>query len=403
MDNDEGVNMTYFYFAISSFAFVVAIWLWLPTISECWAAVRRQAVVMAVPGDSFPLLLFLIPAHDEETIIAKCVRSIMSMDYPRDRMRVVVIADNCKDQTASLARSEGAECIERHDSLLIGKPQALAWGIKSLLGSQWDACVIIDADTVVHASFAKALAARGPLNSVVVQGYFATLNENESWLTRLAGVLARCRYELSYPLRAKAGLNCPLTGNGMCIGRDLLAISGWQAFSLTENWELYASYTAAGIRIHYAQDALLYSLEVSSLKQGYSQRRRWLAGRLLVAHKWVAQLAGSRSISLHQKFDIIAELTALPPVLHLSIAMLVGIAGLFVTPVPYGAIIGILAITSVGSLAAQAAISITRHPNPRATIMAFVFLPFYVVWRLVTAVRTLLTLGDQTWRKTART
>ena len=116
------------------------------------------------------------------------------------------------------------------------------------------------------------------------------------------GVLARCRYELSYPLRAKAGLNCPLTGNGMCIGRDLLAISGWQAFSLTENWELYASYTAAGIRIHYAQDALLYSLEVSSLKQGYSPRRRWLAGRLLVAHKWVAQLAGSRSISLHQKF-----------------------------------------------------------------------------------------------------
>ena len=395
--------MTYFYFALSYFAFLVAVWLWLPTISECWSAVRRQAVVRPIPGDSFPELLFLIPAHDEETIIAQCVRSIMSMDYPRERMRVVVIADNCKDRTASLARSEGADCIERHDPVLIGKPQALAWGIKSLLGSQWDACVIIDADTVVDENFAKALATRGPLNSVVVQGYFATLNENESWLTRLAGVLARCRYELAYPLRTKAGLNCPLTGNGMCIGRNLLALSGWQAFSLTENWELYASYTAAGVRIHYAQDALLYSLEVSSLKQGYSQRRRWLAGRLLVANKWVAELAGSRSISLHQKFDIIAELTALPPVLHLSIAMLIGVAGIALIPAPYGAIIGILALTSVGSLAAQATISIARHPDPRATIMAFVFLPFYIAWRLVTAARTLFTLNDQSWQKTART
>ena len=395
--------MTYFYFALSYVACVVAVWLWLPTISECWSAVRRRAVVRPVPGDSFPILLFLIPAHDEETIIAKCVRSIMSMDYPRDRMRIVVIADNCKDRTASLARSEGADCMERHDPVLIGKPQALAWGIKSLLGRQWDACVIIDADTVVEGNFARALAARGPLNSVVVQGYFATLNENDSWLTRLAGILARCRYELAYPLRTKAGLNCPLTGNGMCIGRDLLAMSGWQAFSLTENWELYASYTAAGIRIHYAQDALLYSLEVSSLKQGYSQRRRWLAGRMLVANKWVTELAGSRSISLHQKLDIIAELTALPPVLHLSIAMLVSMAAVALIPAPYGAIIGILTITSVGSLVAQATISIARHPNPGATIMAFAFLPFYIVWRLVTAARTLLTLTDQAWQKTART
>jgi cellulose synthase/poly-beta-1,6-N-acetylglucosamine synthase-like glycosyltransferase len=394
--------MIYVYFAISAVAVVVTVWLWLPTISECWAVLRRRTAVTGVPNESFPLLLFLIPAHDEETLIATCVRSIMSVDYPRDRMQVVVVADNCTDRTAGLARSEGAECLERRDPLLIGKPQALAWGIKSLLGSQWDACVIIDADTVVDANFAKALAARGPLNSVVVQGYFATLNENESWLTRLAGVLARCRYELAYPLRAKAGLNCPLTGNGMCIGRDLLSVSGWQAFSLTENWELYASYTAAGVRIHYAQDAVLYSLEVSTLKQGYSQRRRWLAGRLLVAHKWVAQLASSKAISLHQKVDIIAELTALPPVLHLTLAMLVGIAGLLVTPAPYGALIGILALTSVGSLAAQAAISIARHPDPRATIMAFVFLPCYVVWRLVTAGRTLLTLDDHTWRKTAR-
>lgn len=400
--------MTYVYFALSSCALVVVVWLWLPTMSECWAAchrwvaLRRQTPVTTLPVDARPQLLFLIPAHNEETLVAQCVRSIMSMDYPADRRRVVVIADNCTDHTADLARSAGAECLERRDPILIGKPRALAWAITSLLGSPWDACVIIDADTVVHADFAKALAAQGPLRSVVVQGYFGTLNENDSWLTRLAGILARCRYELDYPLRAKAGLNCPLTGNGMCIGRDLLSNSGWQAFSLTENWELYASYTAAGIRILYAQHAMLYSLEVSSLKHGYSQRRRWLAGRLLVARTWLRHLAGSKSISVHQKLDVIAELTALPPVLHLTVAILVGLVSLLVTPDPYGPVIGLLSLASIGSLAAQASISIARHPQPGVIIFAFAYLPVYVLWRLVAAGRTLVSLQDQTWRKTAR-
>ena len=147
---------------------------------------------------------------------------------------------------------------------------------------------------------------------------------------------------------------------------------------------------------------MLYSLEVSSLKHGYSQRRRWLAGRLLVARKWLGQLAGSKSISVHQKLDVIAELTALPPVLHLTVAILVSLVSLLVTPAPYGLLIGVLAFASIGSLAAQASISIARHPQPSVIILAFAYLPAYVLWRLVAAGRTLVSLQDQTWRKTAR-
>ena len=113
--------MTYVYFALSSCALVVVVWLWLPTMSESWAAchrwvaLRRQTPVTTLPVDARPQLLFLIPAHNEETLVAQCVRSIMSMDYPADRRRVVVIADNCTDHTADLARSAGAECLERPD------------------------------------------------------------------------------------------------------------------------------------------------------------------------------------------------------------------------------------------------------------------------------------------------
>lgn len=389
-------------FLVIIFSLIVAIWLWLPLISELWAKASYRRTSLPDSLDSIPRLLFLVPAHDEEAIIAQCVHSIKGMDYPLDHIRIVVIADNCEDQTAEVARVEGVDCIERNNLLSVGKPHALAWAINLLKDSQWDACVIIDADTVVHSGFAKGLAAKGPLRSVVVQGYFSTLNESDSWLTRLAGVLARCRYEINYPLRTQAGLNCPLTGNGMCIGRDLLEPFGWQAFSLTENWELYAGYTVAGVPIRYAENALLYSLEVSSLRQGYSQRRRWLAGRLLVAREWVPQIARSSSISLHQKLDSIAELTVPPPALHFFIAMVVGMTAIILLPFPFGPAIGVLVIASLASLVTQTAVVIMRHPNPGATLMAFALFPLYIAWRLVTALRTMLTLGDQTWRKTNR-
>ena len=165
--------------------------------------------------------------HNEQDMIANCIRSILNMSYPATHMRIVVIADNCTDDTDKQAWNAGAECLVRKNLTLLGKPAALAWAVEQQCAREWDACVIIDADTEVDTKFAHALSAHAPLRNIAVQGYFATLNEDASSLTRLAGVLARCHYEVLYPLRASAGLNSPLTGNGMCIGRDLLVPCGW--------------------------------------------------------------------------------------------------------------------------------------------------------------------------------
>lgn len=359
---------------------------------------HRRRTFQGSPSRS--ALLFLVPAHNEALIIRECVRALGNMTQVHVTCRVVVIADNCTDETATVARESGAEVLERQDPGLPGKPRAIAWALERLPIDQYDACVIVDADSTVDAGFAEALATHMPLRGKAVQAYYATRNESENWLTRLAGVLARCRYEVSYPLRARAGLNCPLTGNGMCLGADLVADGGWQAFSLTENWELYASYTAAGTPIEYSRDAILFSQEARSLRQGGTQRRRWLAGRMWVLRTWWRSILFSSRIGWHQKLDAIGELAALSPVLHMGVVVLLTLAAALAGSVA-SLILAVLAWLTILPLMVGTVVSIGKHPQPWRTVAAFAMLPGYAVWRVFTAIRTFLA-PQRVWTKSER-
>jgi cellulose synthase/poly-beta-1,6-N-acetylglucosamine synthase-like glycosyltransferase len=386
---------------------VVTALLWLPNLVDIAAiaaklarrfAGNQRAVSSSV---ALPRLAFFVPAHNEEVLISQCVRSLVMMDYPAHLRRIIVIADNSTDGTARLAREAGAECMERSDAKHRGKPHALAWAIRQLRLAEVDACVIVDADTAVAPGFAKGLAALAPLEGIAAQTYVGTMNEWDNWLTRLAGVLARCRYEFTYVLRDEAGLNCPLTGNGMCIGRGLLDAHGWQAFSLTENWELYARYTAEGIPIRFARDARLFTQQVRSMQQGQTQRSRWSAGRTWVLRQWGVRILRSQRTSLLDKFATLTELAALTPVLHLTaVATIVTLAILL--PLPADLWIAGAAAASLTSHAIATATVLVQHPEPAATLSAFARLPVYAAWRVSVAARTLLLPSSGEWRKTER-
>jgi cellulose synthase/poly-beta-1,6-N-acetylglucosamine synthase-like glycosyltransferase len=383
---------------------VVAV-LWLPLLSELLSLVVRNRR-FETPGPSngeLPRLLFLVPAHNEELLIAGCARSLLDMTYPPLSRRIVVIADNCSDQTARIAREQGAEAFVRIDPHAPGKPQAIAWALSQVTLSDWDACVIIDADSTVAPDFALGLAKLAPLNDIAFQANFGVLNEFESWLTRLGGVLSRCRYEVTYPLKQSAGLNCPITGNGMGFGTNLLIRDGWRAFSITEDSELYAVYTEAGVHIRHASEANLFSQEARSLQQGTTQRRRWLAGRIRIVREWAARLVLSTHIGWHQKLDAFVELGLASPVLHLLVAIFVVAAALIGVGGTSGTWIAALAAASLSGLAITTVMVVVGHPQPWRTLLAFLLLPVYAGWRLIVVVRTLATMRDTTWRKTART
>ena len=376
---------------------------WLVTLIRAAARAKKRAEPDTDTRDPSTRLLFLVPAHNEAAVIGRCVESLLAQVYPAGMFSVVVVADNCDDDTESVAGGLGAECLVRHDRDNPGKPQAIAWALAEIGDlSPWDACVIIDADSEVAPDFAGALASFAPLSNKVLQAYYGISNPRRSWLTRLARLLGRARYEVEYPLKSRADLNCPLTGNGMCIGTEILGEHGWTAFSLTENWELYADYTAKGIRIDLAAEARLYALESESLSASRTRRSRWLRGRAHVLRKYGWPIWRSTRIGWAQKLDAIAELATLPPTVHASAAGMLGIGLIATLDSSVARWLGTVALLTLVPLATASVVSLAKDPEPFKTATALLLLPFYALWRAVLLVETLLLHRESVWRKTER-
>jgi cellulose synthase/poly-beta-1,6-N-acetylglucosamine synthase-like glycosyltransferase len=379
--------------------------LWLPTVSDLVSLVRlafgsRRRAPPPPPAEP-PRLLFLVPAHDEELLIQSCVRSLMRLQYPAQRFRPVVIADNCTDRTAELARAAGAQCLERQDRKLPGKPRAIAWALTQLPVGEFDTVIIVDADTIVDPGFGLALAKAAPVNRKAFQAYFDVRNPADSPLTQMATVLAAANYRFVYSMKRRVGLNAPLMGNGMCLGTEVLATYGWKAFTMAEDWELYALYTMEGVPIETLEPARLYAEEARSLRQSSSQRQRWTAGKLTVLGRLIGRLLGSSKIGPTQKLDAVAELTAPGPVVHLGVVIALAAVTALLRPPAAAALIVALWV-SVARPAMYTLAGLAVQPHPLRSALAFAFLPFYLVWRLGAAVVSLKMLGDKPWVRTAR-
>ena len=387
---------------VTIMAAVMAAVLMLPAVSDSLCIVRSLGRRRTRRGSTeLPRLLFLVPAHDEEPLIESCVRSLRTLRYPADRSTVVVIADNCADRTAARARAAGALCLERHDPDFPGKPRAIAWALTRVALESHDTAIIIDADTVVDPGFGAAVARAAPLNHKVLQAYFDVANPRDSSLTRMAAVLAAANFRFAYPLKRRVGVNAPLLGNGMCIGGGVLATHGWKAFTIAEDWELYALYTAQGVSIETVEDARLFAQEACSLRQSSTQRQRWTAGKLTVLIRHIGALIRSRRVGLCQKLDSAAELSAPGPVVHLALAASASVLIWLLKP-PGAAWLLLALCIPIVRLAAYALAGLTTQPDPIRTALAFTFLPVYAAWRLGTAAISLKMVGDARWVRTAR-
>ncbi len=317
-------------------------------------------------------------------------------------MSIVVLADNCADATAALAEAAGATVLVRTEPRNRGKGFAIAWALERLDWSGHDAIVILDADTTVDADYYHRLADLAPLRNKAVQCYDGLSNESENWLTLLAGMITRNRYDLALPLKQSAGLRVPLTGDGTVLGSELLRRHPWRADSLTEGWDLYTRLTLAGERVELARAARIYAQEARSLDQAGSQRARWTAGRASVLRENWRTILGSRSISPHQKLDLFAELSSPGPVLSLTIALLGLVSAAAFT---HGFARLLLLSAFAAPLLHQGSftlISLARHPRPLAVLGAALYLPFYAVWRVALAARLVVRGKPKEWARTER-
>jgi cellulose synthase/poly-beta-1,6-N-acetylglucosamine synthase-like glycosyltransferase len=368
----------------------------LGTLAMSLFAPRREAR-SAAPRQR---LLVLVAAHNEELLISDAVRSMVAMNRRDCEYDLVVISDNSTDRTAELAAAAGARVLERFDPERRGKPLALQWAMRQLPLADYDAVVIVDADTIVDPDFVDAFARCGPLRGKAVQSYSAISNEGDSWLTQLGALLVSMRYDGQYALKRRVGLNCPL-GNGWCVGTDLLATAGWAPESLTETWELYARYTAAGAQVDFAPDSIMRGQEAHTLAQGATQRRRWQAGKLVVFKQYWSPILTSRRIGARQKLDALGELAAPGPVLHASLAAPLAVA-LASSRVGLAHDVAALLLLSLVPTVVWTLAAWRRHPQRVRLLMALAHIPVYAVWRLGIGVQAFATARRGLWQRSPR-
>jgi len=343
-----------------------------------------------------------VPALNGSAGIVRTIDNLKTLDWPQDRYRLIVIADNCDDDTAERARGAGAVVIERTDSSLRGKGHALAFAFARSIEQSWaDALVVVDADSVASANLLEACAARIEAGAAAVQVHYGTLNPDASWRTRLLSIALAAIHILRSRARERLKLSCGIRGNGWCVTRSTLASVPYAAYSLTEDVEFGIDLGLAGRRVHYADEAQVLGEMVASEKASRSQRQRWESGRLqlLRARGLLLLWQGLRRLS-PMCIDLALDLLVLPLSLIVVNAVLLSVLGgaatwIFASSISWP-ILGLACLAGV-------ALYVLRGWQLSGTglrgLMDLGRAPWFVLWKLILMARNRTT---QHWVRTER-
>ncbi len=225
----------------------------------------------------------IISARNEETVIGQLIDSIKSQDYPAELLDTYVIADNCTDATAQVARSAGAIVHERFNMEQVGKGYALDWmfGIirRNYAEREYDGYMIFDADNLLDPNFVKEMNKTFSAGYRIVTSYRNSKNYDSNWIS--AGSSLWFLREAKYVNNARMalGTSCSISGTGFLIDADIIwKNGGWIHHLLTEDIEFTVDSVIQGVTIGYCPSAILYDEQPTQFRQFCTQRLRWAQG-----------------------------------------------------------------------------------------------------------------------------
>jgi len=251
--------------------------------------VRKKETKILRPEKTMAVI---IAAHNEEQVIGHLVDNIHLLNYPRALYDVFVVADNCKDKTAQIARDAGAIVFERFNLEQRGKGYAMEWMFAKLFGlkRKYDAVVVFDADNLVHPDFLLEMNNRLCKGEKVIQGYLDSKNPNDTWISGTFAISFWVVNHIWHLAKYNIGLSSVLGGTGMCISTDVLREFGWGATCLTEDMEFTMKLLLRGVPTTWAHDAIVYDEKPLTFMQAWKQRKRWAQGHFDVAGRYIPRL-----------------------------------------------------------------------------------------------------------------
>jgi len=364
---------------------------------------RAHVAESEQPTHTFAIV---IPAHNEQKSLPNTLASCQRLKYPGDKFEIFVIADNCSDSTAQIARENGATCLERHDDARPGKGQALQWGFGQALKQPFDAVVVIDADCWIDSNALRVFDRCLAEGSHVLQSNHVTANCDDSPPSYVARVGQYLEYDFAYAPKSCLHLAVPLVGTGMVFHRNVLEQHPWTVGSVVEDIEYTLRLAEVGIPVRFVSNVAVRHDSEERLDQLKVQRSRWAKGTLSLGRRRGLQLVVS---GLATRRMLIADagwtlLTMSRPLILLHAAITLGLAAWLAYALPSTTTQVLIAMASIAVLGHVVYYSLGIAMLGLNARRAFLLLttPLVVIRLMTISLFSLFAVRDPQWERTPR-
>ena len=270
----------------------------------------------------------LIAARNESMVIGNLIRSIQNQTYPGKLVDIFVVADNCTDDTAGIARQLGAKVYERFNKQEVGKGYALDFAFRRIAqdygNDYYDAFFVFDADNLLDPHYIDEMNAVFSQGYQIITSYRNSKNYATNWIT--AGYSLWFLREAKYLNNARMmlGTNCAISGTGFMISNKIVQkYGGWKFHLLTEDIEFSVVNALEGERIGYCGTAVLYDEQPTTFQQSWAQRLHWSKGFYQVMWKYGRALASRLIHNKNHPFACYDMLMTIAPASLLSLGCMV--------------------------------------------------------------------------------
>lgn len=377
---------------INALLLTLAIALFIPCamlLLECLSAVLASSRLLSghslgtpVPADDEFSVAVIMPAHNEAEVIVETLAALTPQLLPQDRL--IVVADNCTDDTAKLARNAGATVIERTDDTRRGKGYALDCGLRFIAAAPPSAVVMVDADCAFRKGSIRTLASDAIASQRPVQGVYLIDRPAQPSLKEAVSAFAFKVKNLVRPLGfANLRLPCLLTGTGMAFPWSVMTTIDLASSSIVEDMKLGFDLAIAGTPPKMCASVTVVGPLPPSDEDAKTQRTRWEHGHLqLISHYgprlfWQALAQG--------RLDLWAiALDLLIPPLSLLVTLWIGITLLItVASGLLGVWLPALVCYAAGAALAIAIISAwAEFAQADLALKTLLSVPAYVLWKI---------------------
>lgn len=274
---------------------------------------------------------YVICARNEEDVVGYLIKSINEQDYPKEKMHIFVIADNCTDKTKEVSEAQGATVYERFNTELIGKSYALDEGLTYIINNYKDieAFIIFDADNLVDKNFTKEINKAYDEGNSIITGFRNSKNYGETWVSSGAGMLYYRELVTMHRVRSAFNISTYVSGTGFLVDKQIInGNNGWIHHRLVEDIEFSISEVLKGNHIAYAENAEFFDEHPQKLSISIKQRLRWCKG----THQCFTGYEGK----LIKNFFKTGDFSNIDLAVHIFPAPMISFIWLVILPIAYG-------------------------------------------------------------------